>query len=331
MQDPAPSRPPTAVVLGGTGCIGRHVCTAFARHGYRVVVVARRPAPHVAEHMFRPLDLLTASAAELDALFRDADVRASVVVNATDMAGATDLTSAADGGAGRAAELLAANEGLARTLVAALEGNPGRPRLVHLGTIHEYGPGQAGVPLHEEIEPRPANAYADAKLAASRTILDAASAGRVDGVALRLVNTCGPYPTPAGFPGKLLPRLCAARQGAELSVRVVDARRDWIDVRDVAEACVLAAERPVSGRVFNIGSGIAVPMRELVAHCLAAAGLPDSGVTEEDRPGHGGVRGLGADWIQADIRLARDLLGFAPRFGLRQSLQDMWDAGVTSR
>ncbi|MDN3262817.1 NAD(P)-dependent oxidoreductase [Streptomyces sp. CSDS2] len=316
---------PCAVVLGGTGCIGRHISAAFARHGYRVVVVARKPAPHSADAAFQPMDLLTASAGTIGRMLRD--VRASVVVNATDMAGATDLTGSADGGEARAAELLHANEGLARKLIAAMERQPGRPRLVHIGTIHEYGSATAGAPLDESVPTEPRNAYARAKLAGSQAVLDAARADTVEGVVLRLVNTCGPYPTPAGFPGKLLSRLRAIGQGDEPALTVADAMRDWVDVRDVAEAVVRAAERPVSGHVFNIGSGVAVPMRELVSHCLTAAGLPRAAVSERESP----VRSLGADWIQADIRLAKELLGWSPRIGLKESLQDMWDAGATSR
>ncbi|MFD7506308.1 NAD-dependent epimerase/dehydratase family protein [Streptomyces sp. NPDC059850] len=316
---------PCAVVLGGTGCIGRHICAAFARHGYRVVVVARKPAPHSADAAFQPMDLLTASAETIGRMLRN--VRASVVVNATDMAGATDLTSSADGGEGRAAELLRANEDLARKLVVAVGRQPGRPRLVHIGTIHEYGSGTAGAPLDESVPPEPLNAYARAKLAGSQAVLDAARADTVSGVVLRLVNTCGPYPTPAGFPGKLLPQLRGVGRGGELALTVADAMRDWVDVRDVAAAVVKAAERPVSGHVFNIGSGVAVPMRELVSHCLSAAGLPQATVSERESP----VRSLGVDWIQADIRLAKELLGWSPRIGLKESLQDMWDVGATSR
>jgi nucleoside-diphosphate-sugar epimerase len=311
-------------VLGGTGCVGRHVCAAFARRGHRVVVVARRPARHLADHPFRPLDLSTASSAELRALFTEEGAHA--VVNATDMGGATDVTGATDGGEARAAELLDASEGLARRLVGALAGIPAGPVLVHIGTIHEYGPGTPGTPLDETVPPEPSGAYARAKLAASRTVQAAADIGEISAVVLRLVNTCGPYPTPAGFVGKLLPTLrTAAETGAAPEVTVGDAVRDWIDVRDVAEAVVLAALRSAGRGTFNIGSGVGVPVRELVSQALTVAGLPDTGVREAP------TRGLGADWIQADIGRARTQLGWAPRIPLRQSLSDMWDSRATSR
>ncbi|MHB6904262.1 NAD-dependent epimerase/dehydratase family protein [Streptomyces sp. DB-54] len=331
MHDRSPAPPPDpeapgVVVLGGSGCIGRHICAAFAHHGYRVTVVARTPAPHLAQHAFHPLDLLTNPTDALTDLLTETG--AHVVVNATDMAGATDVTSAADGGAQRATELLAANAGLSHTLIQALQQCPKPPRLVHIGTIHEYGPGQPGIPLAEDHTPRPTNAYARAKLAGSQAVLAAAHTGTLDAAVLRLVNTAGPYPTPASFPGKLLPRLrAAAHTGAPLTLDVAPAMRDWVDVRDVAEAAVQAARRPLPKRVFNIGSGIAVPMRELVTHLLAAADLPATAISEDP----GTVHSLGANWVQADIRRARTLLHWQPRIPLRQTLKDLWDAGHTSR
>ncbi|MEU0247488.1 NAD(P)-dependent oxidoreductase [Streptomyces sp. NPDC006235] len=315
----APERRPGVLVLGGTGCIGRHVCAAFARRGYRVLAVARTPAAHLAGFAFRSVDLTRAATEAIVRLLAEAD--AEVVVNATDAANATD------GWDRNEEELTSANVAVAERLVEAMDTLPGRRRLVHIGTIHEYGPGAAGVPLDEDVEPRPVNAYARSKLAGSQVVLRAARAGAVDGVVLRLVNTCGPDPSPASFPGKLLPLLRDAVHGRPLELAIADAMRDWIDVRDVAEAAVRAAELPVAGQVFNIGSGVAVPMREVVALCLAAAGLSPAAVTEKAAP----VRSLGADWIQADIRRARERLQWEPRISLKESLQDMWDKGSTSR
>ncbi|WP_267882014.1 NAD-dependent epimerase/dehydratase family protein, partial [Streptomyces sp. NRRL F-6674] len=33
-----------AVVIGGTGFIGRHICRALAKRGYEVLAMARKPA-----------------------------------------------------------------------------------------------------------------------------------------------------------------------------------------------------------------------------------------------------------------------------------------------
>ncbi|MFE1472252.1 NAD-dependent epimerase/dehydratase family protein [Streptomyces cyaneofuscatus] len=318
-DSPTPAGPAgNALVLGGTGWVGRHVCAALARRGYTVLAVARNPPAAAGGPAFRSLDLAAASTGALARLL--ADTRADVVVNATDAANATDGWDRTD------EELQVANVRLAGRLVEAMAAQPRRPCLVHFGTIHEYGPVEAGTSVSETAVPRPVNTYARTRLAGSLTVLDAARSGTVDAVVLRLVNVLGPGPSPASFPGKLLELLREAADRGAASLTVADARRDWLDVRDAAAAVPLAV-RPgpgVNGEAFNLGSGTAVHTRDLVALARTAAGLPPHALTERESS----VPGLGGDWIRADIRRAAERLGWAPRIGLARSMEDMWEAAV---
>jgi nucleoside-diphosphate-sugar epimerase len=141
-----------------------------------------------------------------------------------------------------------------------------------------------------------------------------------NGVVLRLVNVCGPDASPDSLPGKLVRLL---RAGGEPTVTITDARRDFVDVRDVVDAVVTAAEAPAApGRVFNIGSGVTVEIGRLVRMLAAEAGLPPDRLTVHS----GAVSSVGGEWTQADITLAGQLLGWRPRIGLRESLRDMWQA-----
>lgn len=312
------SGPRRVAVIGGTGWVGRHVSEAFERHGHEVLVLARGAAPWTRGLRFRALDLVAAPVRELVETLREEQV--DVVVNATDGA------NARDGWKRTEAEFTAANVDAVRRLVEAVATLPGRPRLVHIGTVHEYGPVEAGVLLHEAVEPRPANAYARTKLAGSRAVLDAAREGAVDGVVLRLANACGPHPSPASFPGMLLRLFRDAAAGGEAVVRVTGAQLDFVDVRDAADAVLRAATAADAvGRAVNIGSGVAVPVRTLVAMMVAVTGVPSDAVREDRGP----ATRLGGDWVRVDNRLAARLLGWRPRFSLEDSLRAMWRAGVT--
>nr|AHA81992.1 Arm23 [uncultured bacterium] len=299
-------------VLGGTGWVGRHICATFARHGYRVVVLARNPVSGVCHDRFVPLDLADAPSAVTAGILRAESV--DVVVNATDAANATDGWDRTED------HLIRANVGLVTRLLAAIAALPWQPRLVHLGTIHEYGPVDAGTAVAESAVPRPASAYARTKLAGSTAVLDAARAGLVDGMVLRAVNVCGPYPSPASLPGKLLTLLDEAARTGRMRMSIAPARRDFVDVRDLAVAALKAAERPAVAGPVNIGSGVAVALRELVTLFVTGAGFPASIIEEEAAS----VRSLGGDWIAADIRLAGELLDWTPRIPLDESLKAMW-------
>ncbi|PZF96069.1 NAD-dependent epimerase/dehydratase family protein [Micromonospora deserti] len=304
-ETPAGSR---VAVLGATGCVGRAVCAAFARTGGRVLAIARTPRPGTRYHRFLPLDVSDTAPADLARILTDE--RVDTVVNAA-------------GGWGRTeAELNPGHVRLARRLVAALDATRRRPRLVHVGSVHEYGPIAEGTSVSETAEPRPDTGYGRVKLASTRIVLRAAEAGAVDAVVLRAVNVYGPYTAPASFLGMLRDRL--RRTGPEgLTVTVAAARRDFVDARDLAEAVVLAARSPVTGQVINIGRGVAEDVRELVRALLETAGLPPGAVPVVDGP----VTSNGGAWTRADIRRAGHLLGWRPRTGVQESIEALWEHG----
>ncbi|MGW6605115.1 NAD-dependent epimerase/dehydratase family protein [Streptomyces sp. NPDC055036] len=313
---------PRTAVLGATGSLGAHITEVLSRAGHDVLGIARTPpsgapaahpyAAHPSPVTFVPLDVGAAGPAELAELLHDA--RVTAVVNATGGWGTTE------------AEMKYSHVRLVECVVEATARMPVRPRLVQLGSIHEYGPVPEGALIDERTEPRPSTAYARSKLAGSRAVLRATRAGRADGVVLRVVNVCGPRTSRASFLGAIAARLREETPMARVTLRVADARRDYIDVRDVARAVVLAMGAPVAGRVINIGRGEAVAMADLVAGLLTAAGLPPG----EARVSGGPVESKGGGWTRADIRLAGELLGWAPRIALSASLRDMWEAAAGS-
>ncbi|RDI62704.1 NAD-dependent epimerase/dehydratase family protein [Nocardia pseudobrasiliensis] len=300
----------TAVVLGGTGWVGGFLCAALAERGTRVVAVARGHTAGLRCDRFVSLDLAAAPAAATAALLREES--ADLVVNATDAANATDGWDRTE------AELLRANVTLVERLLEAIRAQARPVRLVHIGTMHEYSPVAFGTPIDESAPCAPESAYARSKLAGSQAVLDAARTGNVDGIVLRAVNVCGPRPSPASLPGKLVALLS---EGA-VRLPIAHAHRDWLDVRDLAYAAVAAARRPGVTGVVNIGSGRAVPMREFVENFVLAAGFPLSVVVDTS----GAVHSYGGSWLQADIRRAVEALDWKPRWSLRESLRDMWAA-----
>jgi nucleoside-diphosphate-sugar epimerase len=208
---------------------------------------------------------------------------------------------------------------MVQRLLDAVAGLDNRIRVIQLGTIHEYGPVEPGTAVAETDPAQPVNSYARSKLAGSLAVLAAARAGRVDGTVLRLVNLCGPDPAPDSFPGKLVALLRAGTP----AVTVTAARRDFVDVRDVTEAVLAASEVDTGGRLINVGSGTAVEIAELVRIFFTEAGIPPSELDLR----YGPVSSVGGAWIQADITVAGQVLGWRPRISLRQSLRDMARCG----
>jgi nucleoside-diphosphate-sugar epimerase len=297
-------------VIGATGCIGRHVCSAFSRAGHDLLAIARNHVPHIGDYKFTPLDFAGADSAEIAEIFESE--RVDVVVNA------------AGGWVRTEEEMIHSHVRLVERLLEATAAMSRQPYIIQIGSIHEYGPAPYGTSIDETVTPGPATPYAQTKLLGARAVLDATRGGRADGVVLRVVNVCGPHTTPASFLGAVLEKLRDMNPGDAVELDIAEARRDYVDARDVADAVVRAADARVAGRVINIGRGTAVDMRELVALLVAAAGLPPDAVRV--RKGRVESYSRGNGWTQADVRLAGELLGWSPRISLRDSLREMWEA-----
>ncbi|MFC9914461.1 NAD-dependent epimerase/dehydratase family protein [Streptomyces sp. NPDC059862] len=299
------------VVLGATGFLGCHIVDACAAAGHGVLGVSRS-ASRAAGSRGAALDLAATTTTDLVDFL--AAHRPDVVVNAVGTVWQADEQ--------RMREL---NDAFVHRLVTALAKLPAPARLVHLGSVHEYGPIPAGVPLTERWDPAPTGVYGRTKLRGTRWVADAARDG-LDAVTLRVANACGPGAPPQSLLGKVAGELArqAGRHGRPVELRLapLTARRDFIDVRDVADAAVAAAFVPrdaVRGRIVNIGRGQAVSVRHLVHRLVELSGLAVR-LLEEEPPD--GTRS-GAEWQQTDITRARRLLQWRPRRTLDESLRDL--------
>ena len=231
--------------------------------------------------------------------------------------------------------LAAANVTGTAVLVTALH-RTGQPiRLVHLGSAAEYGPGEPGTAVAESAPPRPASAYGATKLAGTHLVELGRSAG-LDAVVLRVFNPVGPGAPDGILPGRLVSEFRRAlADGSEVQLGPLDAVRDFVDARDVADAVIAAALAPgpaapagldgpsegLAEAVINVASGQGRPARTLARELAAISGY-DGPVHENT---DGSPRSAVPSWQQADIRLARRVLGWQPRRGLGESLADLWE------
>jgi nucleoside-diphosphate-sugar epimerase len=302
------------VVLGGTGFLGRHICAGFAAAGYDVLAVSRCPPDGLSSRAVAA-DLAAASPAALAALLTAE--KAAIVVNAA--GGVWGVT---------AAQMQSLNVALVEHLVSAAAAMPWRPRVIHLGSVHEYGVVATGEAITERMPARPVSPYGITKLLGTEVILSAADSGRIDAIVLRIANAVGPGTPPDSLLGNVVAQLAAAERAgrqAVLQLSPLRARRDFIDVRDISDAVTAAAVAPVSNAVINVGRGEAVSVRLLVDKLVATSGVRTR-VVEKEAAGREPVRGGDVDWQLADIRAAGDLLGWAPRRSLEESLRALWAA-----
>jgi nucleoside-diphosphate-sugar epimerase len=233
------------------------------------------------------------------------------------------IVNCAGATSGSAQELSAANVTAVQRLLAVLLRLPSPPRLVHIGSAAEYGPGRAGVPVTENGAVRPAGLYGTTKLAGTRLVELGRSAG-LDAVSLRVFNVVGAGAPDGTLPGQAARQLRQIPAGApgELILGPLDGVRDFVDARDVAAAVLAAAATTAAlPAVVNVGTGVPESARALVGHLIAVSGRQAR--LREEAPGS--PRSTGTSWQQADITVAADVLDWRPRHDLKEAVRDLWE------
>ncbi|MEH0421066.1 NAD-dependent epimerase/dehydratase family protein [Streptomyces sp. B21-083] len=142
----------------------------------------------------------------------------------------------------------------------------------------------------------------------------------LDYVALRYFNVYGPRMDIHGLYTEVLIRWMERIEAGEPPLILGDGTQtmDFVDVRDIARANVLAAESDVTDEVFNVASGTETSLRQLADGLLEAMGA--SGLEPEHGPAravNGVVRRL------ADTTQAAERLGFTARIDMRTGLKDL--------
>jgi GDP-4-dehydro-6-deoxy-D-mannose reductase len=193
---------------------------------------------------------------------------------------------------------------------------------VFAGSAQVYGQAQ-GVngPLTEDVPLVPASEYASTKAAADLALGALRSRGPKI-VRFRPFNHTGPgqsedFVVPR-FAGQIA-RIEAGKQPPTLRVGNLEGRRDFVDVRDIANAYVTALVEPVEPpAVFNLASGRAESIRWILDYLVGLARVP---VNIEVDPAL--WRADEANLMIGDAARARADLGWRPALSLEQTLADV--------
>ena len=141
----------------------------------------------------------------------------------------------------------------------------------------QYGEVQAdAIPVKEEHPLRPLHPYGISKVATEMLALQYWSNWKIRSVCARIFNTTGARKT-GDVCADLTQRVARIEAGQIPPVLKVGNQDTWraiTDVRDLASALELLAEKGEAGGVYNISGGRTYQIRELVERVVAAARVP---------------------------------------------------------
>jgi nucleoside-diphosphate-sugar epimerase len=317
------------LVTGATGFLGPHLTEALVKRGRRVRCAVRDPARADALRAIgaevRAVDLLD-RAALLDAM--------TGVERVFHLAGGGKVSATTEAGL---VALRTANVAPLRAVVEVAR-ERGVQRVLHFSSISAMGI-QAGVLLDESSPCRPSTPHEIAKLESEQVAREAWEGSRLPIVVLRPAQIYGPGDVRSEIP--TLVRL--ARRGLVPLFGMGRGRLPWVYVSDVVDAALAAAERPEAiGRTYIVSDAEPYRFADIVRAIARGLGRRRGGFPVPDviaRPAIGAVeriaRRVGRDppftlhrlaSISGDRRLsierARRELGYAPRVGLDQGMQE---------
>ncbi|MET9374878.1 SDR family NAD(P)-dependent oxidoreductase [Streptomyces sp. NPDC002992] len=194
----------------------------------------------------------------------------------------------------------------------------GNPRLVHTSTSETYGSAQY-VPMDENHPQTAQSPYAASKIGADRVAESYHHAFGLPVVTVRPFNTYGPRQSLRA----VIPTvICQALEGGRpIHLGSLSPIRDFTYCGDTAAAFLAAGTAPheaVVGRTFNVGSGEAISIGDLVALISEIVGIPLQVEADDQRvrPDSSEVSRL-----VCDSGLFRATAAWSPRFTLREGLE----------
>jgi UDP-glucose 4-epimerase len=191
-------------------------------------------------------------------------------------------------------------------------------RVVYAGSSSAYGDTPT-LPKHEEMLPNPISPYAVAKLAGEHYMRAFWRVYGLETVVLRYFNVFGPYQDPTSHYSGVLAVFCRKMLAGEQPTVFGDGEqsRDFTYIENVVGANLLAAAAPadkVAGQMMNVATGTRITLNETFDILCQLTGY--SGKPAYAAPRSGDIR----DSL-ADIRLAGELLGYAPTVDFREGLR----------
>jgi nucleoside-diphosphate-sugar epimerase len=301
------------LVTGGAGFIGSNIVDELVRRGHEVVVLDDLSSGHEENlaAVRSKIDLRIGSITDL-AVIQSACVGVDYVIH---LAARTSVPRSV-------ANPIESNhvniDGIVNVLVAARDAKV--CRFVFSASSSAYGE-TPELPKKETMPASPISPYGVTKLAGELYAQVFGRAYGLENTSLRYFNVFGPRQDPTSQYSGVLSRFMLAVIRGESPVIYGDGEqsRDFTYIANVVDATLLACEAPrASGMVFNGGTGARITLNQVLKLLEKITGKKIQAKYEPPRTGD-------IKDSQADISLARDVLGYQPHMDFEQGLKLTWD------
>ena len=193
----------------------------------------------------------------------------------------------------------------------------GCKKLIFSSTCATYGTPQK-IPMDESLPQHPESVYGESKLVTEKVFQWAEQIHGIECVFLRYFNACGAtdaYGEDHIPESHLIPLILQVAQdkrekiyifGNDYETKDGTCVRDYIHVKDLAQAHILALKPGISG-AYNLGNGDGYTVKEVIEVCRNVTGHPIPAEIQPRREGDCTI-------LVADATKAHDELGWNPQY-----------------
>jgi UDP-glucose 4-epimerase len=297
------------LVTGGAGFIGSHLASALVDRGHRVRVLDNLSTGHRANvaRLKERVEFVEGDLVNRDDVERAIDGVDVVFHQAALASVPRSVESPLDTNA-------ACVTGTVTLLDVARQSQV--RRVVFGGSSSAYGD-QPTPAKHEGLMPMPMSPYAAAKLAGEFYCQAFTATYGLETVTIRYFNVFGPRQDPKSQYAAVIPKFITQMLAGERPTIFGDGRqsRDFTYIDNIVHGNLLAADAPTAvGRTINVACGESYNLLELVDGINRVLGTRIEPIFEAPRAGD-------VKESLADIRLARELLGYEPVIGFDEGLR----------
>lgn len=303
-----------SLITGGAGFVGRYLAGQLQMLGHEVAVT-KMPAERI--------DISGVSVYDLNILNKEAVLKLFAEIQ-PDYIFHLAAQSSVDVSWKNPGLTIDVNIKGSANVLEALRALENKTRLILPGSGEEYGcvwPEE--LPVREEQILKPVNIYAATKVCQNMIGTIYAKAYGLDIVMTRAFNHVGPDQAPffvlADF-CRQAAGIEAGKQEPVIRAGNLDVKRDFTDVRDVVCAYVMLAEKGQAGETYNIGSGQARSIREILQTVIKKSSADIQVEVDKKK-----LRPIDMKEIRADIQKIQKITGWKPKICLEQTIQDTLD------
>lgn len=298
------------LVTGGAGFIGSHLCERLLLAGLKPVVIDNLSVGKI-ENIPKGCEFIKGDIQNfrlIKRLIKDTEAIFHLAANVTIRGSVTNFYNDAK-----------INIMGTLNLLRACQSTPSVKKFIFSSSMAVYADSRTPKPVSENYKTQPISPYGIAKLACERYVLVACGQMGIKRIILRYFNTYGPKQTFTPYVGVINIFINRLLDNQPLTVYGDgEQRRDFVHVKDVAEATYKAFETDIDGQILNVGTGVSTSVNQIAA--ILAKKINPSAKIKNHPPHLGELRNS-----IANVSKLKKLTGFKPKTRFEEKIDGVID------